>query len=139
VLTIYGLFSNGVLQPFRALGWWKWMYHVSPYTYLIEGVLGQALGHQKIECSPIEFVTITPPSNMTCGQYLNPYISFAGGNLTNPDATSGCQFCSIATTDQFMMQSFNISYDHHWRDLGIVCAFAVANVGFLFFGFLTMC
>ena len=23
---------NGVLQPFRELGWWKWMYRVSPYT-----------------------------------------------------------------------------------------------------------
>ena len=33
--------SNGVLQPFRQLGWWKWMYHLSPYTYLIEALLGQ--------------------------------------------------------------------------------------------------
>ncbi|MCY0672169.1 ABC transporter permease, partial [Klebsiella pneumoniae] len=33
---------NGVLQPFSQLGWWQWMYRVSPYTYLIEGLLGQA-------------------------------------------------------------------------------------------------
>ena len=33
--------SNGVLQPFRALGWWRWMYRLSPYTYVIEGLLGQ--------------------------------------------------------------------------------------------------
>lgn len=33
--------SNGVLQPFSQLGWWQWMYHVSPYTYVIEGLLGQ--------------------------------------------------------------------------------------------------
>lgn len=35
--------SNGVLQPFRLLGWWRWMYRLSPYTYLIEGLLGQGM------------------------------------------------------------------------------------------------
>ncbi|KAF8816092.1 hypothetical protein BYT27DRAFT_7248614 [Phlegmacium glaucopus] len=35
------LFSNGVLQPFRLLGWWRWMYRLSPFTYLIEALLGQ--------------------------------------------------------------------------------------------------
>ena len=34
---------NGVLQPFAQLGWWKWMYRISPYTYLIEGLLGQGM------------------------------------------------------------------------------------------------
>lgn len=33
--------SNGVLQPFRDLGWWQWMYYVTPFTYFIEGLLGQ--------------------------------------------------------------------------------------------------
>lgn len=33
--------SNGVMQPFRLLGWWKWMYHLSPYTYLESALLGQ--------------------------------------------------------------------------------------------------
>lgn len=32
--------SNGVLQPYRSLGWWQWMYRVSPFSYLIEGLLG---------------------------------------------------------------------------------------------------
>ena len=35
--------SNGVLQPFAQLGWWKWMYRVTPFTYLIEGMLGQGV------------------------------------------------------------------------------------------------
>jgi hypothetical protein len=33
--------SNGVLQPYQHLGWWKWMYRTTPYTYIIEGLLGQ--------------------------------------------------------------------------------------------------
>lgn len=34
-------FSNGVLQPYAQLNWWVWMYRLSPYTYLIEAILGQ--------------------------------------------------------------------------------------------------
>jgi ATP-binding cassette, subfamily G (WHITE), member 2, SNQ2 len=40
-LFSFVLTFNGVLQPFSQLGWWKWMYHLSPYTYLIAGLLGQ--------------------------------------------------------------------------------------------------
>lgn len=36
-------YSNGVVQPYRELGWWQWMYRVSPYTYVIEGLLGQGM------------------------------------------------------------------------------------------------
>jgi hypothetical protein len=28
--------SDGVLQPWSQLGWWRWMYRLSPYTYIIE-------------------------------------------------------------------------------------------------------
>lgn len=42
-MNIVSLFddSNGVLQPYKKLGWWKWMYRVSPYTYVVEGIVGQ--------------------------------------------------------------------------------------------------
>ncbi|KAG2028441.1 ABC-2 type transporter-domain-containing protein, partial [Suillus americanus] len=79
---------NGVLQPFRALGWWKWMYRVSPFTYLIEGLLGQAIGGQLINCASTELVPINPPSGLSCATYMDPFISFAGGYLTNPDAAT---------------------------------------------------
>ncbi|KAG6838733.1 hypothetical protein C0991_009116, partial [Blastosporella zonata] len=41
VLFSFVLTFNGVLQPYRLLGWWQWMYRLSPYTYLIEGLVGQ--------------------------------------------------------------------------------------------------
>lgn len=81
-----------------------------------------------IECSPVEYVTIPPPSGQTCAQYLDNYISFAGGYITNPDATSACQYCSFSSTDAFLETSFNIFYSHHWRDLGIFVAFVIFNV-----------
>ncbi|KAJ7113209.1 ABC-2 type transporter-domain-containing protein [Mycena epipterygia] len=119
---------NGVLQPFRSLGWWKWMYHVSPFTYLTEGLLGQALGKHPIVCSATELVKVNPPSGQTCGDYFAPYISSAGGYLTNANATAGCEFCSTATTDQFLGASFSIYYSHHWRNAGLLFAYIGINI-----------
>ena len=81
-----------------------------------------------IVCSPVELVTIQPPSGQSCSQYMSPYISMAGGYLTNPDASSDCQYCSFSSTDGFLGLSFNIFYSHHWRNLGIFAAFIVINV-----------
>ncbi|THG98996.1 hypothetical protein EW026_g3289 [Hermanssonia centrifuga] len=124
---------NGVLQPFRQLGWWQWMYRLSPYTYLIEGLLGQAIGKRDITCSSVELVQLNPPSGQTCSQYLTPYMNAAGGYITNPDATSGCEFCSFRTTDQFLSASFNIEYSHHWRNFGFMFAFIAFNVSAIYF------
>lgn len=127
VLFSFVIIFNGVLQPFSNLGWWRWMHRLSPYTYLIEGLMGQAIGHQQVQCSAVELVTITPPSGLTCGQYMNRFISVAGGYLTNPDASSSCEFCGIHTTDQLLGRVFDISYNHHWRNVGIMIAFFFFN------------
>ena len=124
--------SNGVLQPFRQLGWWKWMYRISPYTYLIEGLLGLAIGGYDINCAPVELVQLTPPSGQTCSQYMQPYINSNGGYLTNPDASSGCNYCQYRTTDEFLLNSFNISYSHHWRNAGFFVAYILFNVAITF-------
>ncbi|KAH6877437.1 pleiotropic drug resistance ABC transporter [Coprinopsis sp. MPI-PUGE-AT-0042] len=124
----YAVSSDGVVQPYRLLGWWQWMYHLSPYTYLIEAMVGQAVGRQPINCSSTELVTLEPPGGQTCGGYLNPYISRAGGYLTNPDASTGCLFCPSRTTDEWLGPTFNIFYERHWRDFGLFCAYIVFNV-----------
>ncbi|KAF9242291.1 ABC-2 type transporter-domain-containing protein [Melanogaster broomeanus] len=118
----------GVMQPFAQLGWWRWMYRVSPYTYLIEGLLGEGIGHQYVSCASIELVTLQPPSGQTCGTYMGPYMSYAGGYLTNPAATTSCEFCPFRTTDQYMLLSFNITYGRHWWDMGIMLGVTVFNV-----------
>ncbi|KAF9445670.1 pleiotropic drug resistance ABC transporter [Macrolepiota fuliginosa MF-IS2] len=121
------LIFNGVLQPFRLLGWWRWMYHLSPFTYLVEALLGQAIGHMEINCAPKEFVTVEPPSGQSCGAFLREYISRVGGYVTNPGATGACQFCSVRTTDEWMGPTFNIFWKHHWRDFGIFWGYIIFN------------
>jgi len=65
---------------------------------------------------------------MTCSQYMDPYMTRAGGYLTNPDSTTACQFCSLRTTDDLLDFSFNIKYSNRWRDVGIFIAFIAFNV-----------
>ncbi|TDL16644.1 hypothetical protein BD410DRAFT_795131 [Rickenella mellea] len=119
---------NGVIQPFGHLGWWKWMYTVTPFTYLIEGLLGQAIGRNDINCAQKEFVTIVPPSGQACAQYMQQFIARSGGYVSNPDATSNCEFCPFRTTDEFLGRLFNIRYSHRWRNVGIMLGFTLFNV-----------
>lgn len=46
----------GVVQPPPQLPyfWRSWMFHLSPFTYLIEGFLGNAIGGKPIICSSME-------------------------------------------------------------------------------------
>ena len=87
------------------------------------------LGGQQIDCADIEFSYIDPPSGQTCSQYLGPYISANGGYVQNSGATSQCQFCRYRTTDEYLLNNFNIEYSHRWRDLGIFIVFIAFNVG----------
>ncbi|TDL15085.1 hypothetical protein BD410DRAFT_845493 [Rickenella mellea] len=127
-LFSFVIIFNGVLQPFGQLGWWKWMYRVSPFTYLIEGLLGQAIGRNDINCAQKEFVTVIPPSGQTCADYMQQFIARLGGYLSNPDAISNCEFCPFRTTDAFMGRSFNIRYSHRWRNVGIMLGVTLFNV-----------
>lgn len=104
------------------------MYHVSPYTYLIEGLLGSAIGNLEINCAEIEYVQLTPPSGMSCGSYLQPFIDAAGGYILDSNATDQCGICPYRTTNQFLSNSFNIEYAHRWRDVGIFIGFIAINV-----------
>ncbi|KAA1475296.1 pleiotropic drug resistance ABC transporter [Dentipellis sp. KUC8613] len=123
---------NGVLQPFQLLGWWKWMYHLSPFTYLVEGLIGQAVGRQELSCAAVELVTVEPPQGSTCAQYLQAFMSFAGGYLNNPDATNACQFCPVRSSDTYLAQNFNIFYSNHWRNFGLLVAYISFNIAAIY-------
>ncbi|GLB42433.1 putative ABC transporter superfamily, ABCG family. PDR (TC 3.A.1.205) subfamily protein [Lyophyllum shimeji] len=133
VLFSFVFTFNGVLQPFRELGWWRWMYHLSPFTYLIDGLLGQALGRKPITCSSVELVTLNPPLGQTCQSYLQTYLKNYGGYVTNPTSTTDCHVCAYATTDQYLGSNFNIFYNHHWRNFGIMIGYIFFNIAAIYF------
>ena len=103
------------------------MYRLSPFTYLVSSMLSVGVANTNVVCSDIEILTIQPPPNLTCQAYMGPYISGAGGYLTNPDATADCGFCQVRDTNVFLDQ-VNSSYANRWRDFGIMWVYVVFNV-----------
>jgi ATP-binding cassette subfamily G (WHITE) protein 2 (PDR) len=118
----------GVLVAGNALPrFWIFMYRVSPFTYLVEGMLGVGVANTQVECSDTELLEITTPGTQTCGEYLQQWVSQAGGQIINPDATGTCQFCALDSTNNFLAQ-FEISYANRWRNYGLLFAYIVFNI-----------
>ena len=124
----------GVLAGPKALpGFWIFMYRLSPFTYLVDGMLSTGLANTNIVCSAIELSHFNPPSGQTCGQYLHSYISSAGGYIENPAATTNCSFCAASDTNTYL-EGVSSSYANRWRNFGIMWAFILFNVcGAVFF------
>ncbi|KAJ4191988.1 hypothetical protein NW755_004123 [Fusarium falciforme] len=129
---------NGVMQPPDALPrFWIFMYHVSPFTYYVAGISSVALSGREVQCSEKEMIVLDPPPQQTCGEYLAEYVELVKGQLYNPDATSGCQFCSMSSADQYLLAR-KIHYDQRWRNYGIFCSYFVFNIFvtvFLYYAF----
>ncbi|EPY49857.1 hypothetical protein SPOG_03329 [Schizosaccharomyces cryophilus OY26] len=120
---------NGVMQPLANLmKFWHWMHSLTPFTYIIEGLLSDLLHKLPVECKPNELSILNPPSGQTCQSYLNDFLkSPSAGNLLNPNDTSNCQYCKYKTADQFLAQ-FSMKFNHRWRDFGIVIGYVFFNV-----------
>lgn len=106
---------------------WIFMYYVSPLTYLVSGMLSTAVANSVVECSLTELTIFNPPSNQTCGDYISPFLGFAGGKIWNPEATADCRYCSISDTNRFLA-ALSINYSERWRNFGIVLLYAAFNL-----------
>ena len=103
------------------------MYRVSPFTYLVSAVLSTGLAGSEAVCSDIELLKVNPPDGQTCEEYLGGYVKGAQANLLNPSAKTGCEVCSITSSDQFLAQ-LQIYYSDHWRNVGLLFAYIIFNV-----------
>jgi len=115
----------GVLA--RPSGFWIFMYRVSPFTYLIDGMLSTAVANTRVICADNELLHFAPPSGKTCAEYMQPYISSFGGYLTDPSSTTQCSFCQISDTNAFLA-TISVDYGRVWRNFGILWAFIVFNI-----------
>ncbi|RDW75194.1 AtrD-1 [Coleophoma cylindrospora] len=129
------IFCGVLAGPSTLPGFWIFMYRVSPFTYLVSGVLSVGVANTKVVCSSIEYLHFDPPSGETCATYMAPYISAAGGYLTDAtkNATSNCAFCTIEDTNVFLA-SVSSYYSERWRNFGLMWVYIIVNAaGALFF------
>lgn len=121
-----------LVTPTALPGFWIFLYRVSPYNYLVGAVLSVGLANAKVRCSGIELLHFEPPSGTTCSSYMNSFIEYSGGYLTNPDSTTTCAFCPLDATAVFL-KTFGIEYANRWRNFAIMWVFVFVNICGAFF------
>jgi ABC-type multidrug transport system permease subunit len=93
------------------------MYRVSPFSYLVGGMLATGVANVEVTCSSIEVLRVDPAFG-NCGEYFAQYVGFAGGKVLNPAATSACEFCSVADTNVFLgAVGIHVRYTHSSNNL----------------------
>lgn len=128
LLTMLSTIFSGVLQSPTALpGFWIFLYRVSPFTYWIGGIVSTALHQRVVTCSASETAIFDPPANQTCGQYLEPFLQMAPGQLQNPEGLEQCRYCAFSNADQFMSTA-SIYWSERWRNFGIMWAYIFFNI-----------
>lgn len=104
------------------------MNRVSPFTYLISGMLSTGVANARISCADNEFLNFDPPDGQTCGEYMESYIERESGYILNPDARGrSCEFCPQVSTNTFLA-GFSSYFSEAWRNFGLIWAYIVFNV-----------
>jgi ATP-binding cassette subfamily G (WHITE) protein 2 (PDR) len=128
LLSIFLYAFNGILVGPKILPrFWIFMYRVNPFTYLVSSFMAAALGQAPAYCAETEFQKFDTPNNQTCGQYMENYISMAGGYLRDAQSSDQCQYCQIDNTDQFL-KSISSDWNTRWRDFGLLWIYIAFNI-----------
>ncbi|PWY80967.1 hypothetical protein BO94DRAFT_153864 [Aspergillus sclerotioniger CBS 115572] len=126
---------NGIVRPYSAypVFWKYWMYYVNPVTWWLRGVISSVFPSVDIECASLESTHFNPPPGQTCTQYAGDWVSSVGvGYLSNPNATSDCQYCPYANGQQYM-HTLNVHDGDKWRCFGIFLAYVIINWFLVYF------
>lgn len=123
------IFCGVLAGPNVLPGFWIFMFRVSPFTYLVEGILAVALANTKVVCDPVEFLKFSPPSGEQCGTYMARYIDSMSGYLSDQsiNSTTTCEFCSIADTNTFLTSVYS-EYSERWRNFGLLWVYVIFNI-----------
>ncbi|EER24923.1 multidrug resistance ABC transporter, putative [Coccidioides posadasii C735 delta SOWgp] len=120
------LFCGVLATPNQLPGFWIFMYRVSPFTYLVSGMLSVGISNTEVTCAPNEYLRFDP-LNGTCGEYMEAYKATMGGYIENELATSNCNFCPISDTNVFL-SSVSANYSDVWRNFGIMWVYIIFNI-----------
>lgn len=121
------IFCGVLVSPSNLPRFWIFMNRVSPFTYLVGGVLSAAVANTNVVCADNELLSFEPTNGSTCGEYLAVYQQYAGGYLVDNNTTSKCLYCPVSETNKYL-ESVSISYADRWRNFGILWAYIFFNI-----------
>lgn len=114
-----------LVAPDAMPGFWKFMYYLSPFTYLINAVLSNGLARTEVRCSEIELLSLLPRAGETCAEFMAAYIQRSGGYVVESGGDE-CLYCPIDRTDTFL-ETLGIRYEERWRNFGILWGYTIFN------------
>ncbi|CCD52338.1 similar to ABC transporter [Botrytis cinerea T4] len=121
------MFCGIISAPIALSQIWRIVWRLSPFTYLVDGMLSIGLGNVPVTCSQFESLHFEPVTGGTCGSYMASYIQKAGGYLTNPSAKTRCVYCPLKDSNEFLAAA-GMSYTNRWRNFCIMWAYVGFNV-----------
>jgi len=121
------IFCGVLAQPSTFPRFWIFMYRVSPFTYMVSGLLSVGLANANVQCAQNELIHFDPREGESCGQYIEAWKASAGGKMTNPEAMTDCNFCAIEDTNVFL-RSISSDYGDAWRNFGILWVYVIFNI-----------
>lgn len=121
------IFCGVLAQPSTFPRFWIFMYRVSPFTYMVSGLLSGGLANSRVQCAQNELIRVQPTEGQTCGEYMQPWVNRNGGYVANQNATNDCNFCAISDTNVFL-KSISSDYRDYWRNFGILWVYIIFNI-----------
>ncbi|KAF2710378.1 ABC transporter protein [Pleomassaria siparia CBS 279.74] len=122
------IFCGILVAPADLPHFWKFMYRVSPGTYLVNGLVIAGLANTDISCSSLELLSVRLPLSFAgdCGAYMESYLGVAGGYVEDTKASDICLYCPLTEANSFLL-SRDVDVADGWRDAGIFAAYIVFN------------
>ncbi|QLG70980.1 hypothetical protein HG535_0B00170 [Zygotorulaspora mrakii] len=119
----------GILQPKEKMPafWRRLMYNVSPFTYVVQALVGPLVHGKPVICASDEFNVMDPPEGQTCGEFLSTFMDNNPGYLVNHDDTQNCRYCPYSFQDEVVAR-FNVRWGQRWRNFGFMWAYIIFNL-----------
>jgi ABC-type multidrug transport system permease subunit len=134
VIIVFALFCGVAVPRPQIPGFWRaWLYQLDPFTRLIGGMVVTELHGEPVRCTSVEYNAFTAPAGQTCGEYMANFFAAGGPGYILDNSTSNCQYCAYSVGDQFY-EPLGYTFEHRWRELGILAAFIGSNLIILFVG-----
>ncbi|KAG6038653.1 ZEB2-regulated ABC transporter 1 [Claviceps citrina] len=127
IFTLCLIFCGVLAAPDTLPRFWIFMYRVSPFTYLVSGMLSTGIANSEVVCAANELLHFQPPANQTCQEYMREYISIFGGRLIDGSEKANCQFCATTDTNTFLA-GLSSDYNDRWRNFGLLWVYVIVNI-----------
>ncbi|KAM0756056.1 putative ABC transporter [Meredithblackwellia eburnea MCA 4105] len=122
------IFCGVLATPSALPRFWIFMYRVSPFTYLVSGMLTTGISGAPLVCSATEVSNFAPPAGRTCEAFMAQYIRNYGGELYGDKlSTTMCEFCGSTFTDSYLAL-LGMSFKDAWRNFGLLWVYIIFNI-----------